>query len=967
MASRAKVGATTTRASSRTKTPVPPPSPPPAIKGTRSRITKPATQKAATASKTTARNPLASRGNSPDAKAAPAKKTAGTQSRVAKGPNAEQEPIMAYLRIRPQLGDEEPMSMPYLDPLSDTSVRMSDPSNDSQGNPSRARYRASTVAPSSIYKFSHVFLPATDQAGFFTKTTLPLVRDLLDGQNGLLFAYGVTNSGKTYTIQGGNEPDSAGILPRTLDVIFNSVDGLHSDGRYRPVRLYGVEAADPTDSSALMDVDVSTSEPALAEVLAEHYSNTDPSDVYTDPTVLKLDRNYEYSIWLSYAEVYNEKIYDLLASVNEGPGSTSSQIPRPAAAHPLLLTRKALTVKPSPVIDAVDESGSGSAGKYIAGLRHFRVTSSSQAKSLIKLGQLHRRVFGTLANSQSSRSHGLVTIKVLRGHRGERNDPSSLQISRLTLVDLAGSERTKHTQTTGDRLKEAGNINKSLMVLGQCMEVMRSNQKRLAQSLANPGRTDTRDVKKALAVVPFRHSKLTEVLMDYFAGDGRVVMIVNVNPYDTGFDENSHVMKFSALAREVYTATNNAPVPRILASPTKPGATSKPGPSALPIARKVTIPLSGKKISEAHLEIFEEDEEIGQDDNEDEDDDEPINPLVDALFDEIEELRLRLYEAELRCAIVEAETREEVMKEMEDRMRVMEKMYARRLMSEVERNEMKMDAKIDMLHQAGLLGTSLKRTVMDPSELDSSDETGEDDPVEDTNADQGLIDTSDDETGFDAERSPSPLAGKSRGTPTCDLASRQLVHEEMDVTGSESEVERSIVLDNAPEGEEVEGEEGEEEEPCSEDDDEDDYVPLVAAKSSRKSQTANAEPKSISSKRTESSTKPGRRSTRTKNSLSLEQKMADLSILSGDGTGADDSAIIVPNKKARQAAAALGGPSVEYVPRKGEVDTVKKKKRQLTSKAVVTEEQMERVVGAVEQRVLRSESGKNIRRMGRPS
>jgi kinesin family protein 20 len=91
------------------------------------------------------------------------------------------------------------------------------------------------------------------------------------------------------------------------------------------------------------------------------------------------------------------------------------------------------------------------------------------------------------------------------------------------LVDLAGSERTKHTQTTGERLREAGSINKSLMVLGQCMEVMRSNQKRLAQSLAGLGRVDTRDVKKSLAVVPFRHSKLTEILMDYFIGDGRVV------------------------------------------------------------------------------------------------------------------------------------------------------------------------------------------------------------------------------------------------------------------------------------------------------------------------------------------------------------------------------------------------------------------------------------------------------------
>ena len=108
-------------------------------------------------------------------------------------------------------------------------------------------------------------------------------------------------------------------------------------------------------------------------------------------------------------------------------------------------------------------------------------------------------------------------------------DPASLQVSRLTLVDLAGSERTKHTHTTGDRLKEAGNINKSLMVLGQCMEVMRSNQRKLAASLSQvaskDNRIDTRDIKRNLAIVPFRHSKLTEALMDYFVGDGRTVIL----------------------------------------------------------------------------------------------------------------------------------------------------------------------------------------------------------------------------------------------------------------------------------------------------------------------------------------------------------------------------------------------------------------------------------------------------------
>lgn len=121
-------------------------------------------------------------------------------------------------------------------------------------------------------------------------------------------------------------------------------------------------------------------------------------------------------------------------------------------------------------------------------------------------------------------------------------------------------------------------------------------------------------------------------------------------------------MKFSALAREVSTVVNNAPVPRLQASPTKPGSgpyTRLP-PSGIPrgIMRKVTISSvgPGKKVSEAHLDILEgkspsmvcflcthlllEDEQSDGDDGESSH--EPINPLVDALFDEIEDLRMRV-------------------------------------------------------------------------------------------------------------------------------------------------------------------------------------------------------------------------------------------------------------------------------------------------------------------------------------
>jgi kinesin family protein 20 len=147
------------------------------------------------------------------------------------------------------------------------------------------------------------------------------------------------------------------------------------------------------------------------------------SDSDIDPTVLKVDRNYEYTIWLSYAEVYNEKVYDLLDNVQD---TSTGGIPRSNSGKSLLLTRKALSLKPSPPADSPD---SGITGKYISGLRQFRVHSASQAKALVKLGQLHRRVFGTLANRESSRSHGMVILKVVRGHRGERDVGNTVAFS----------------------------------------------------------------------------------------------------------------------------------------------------------------------------------------------------------------------------------------------------------------------------------------------------------------------------------------------------------------------------------------------------------------------------------------------------------------------------------------------------------------------------------------------------------
>ena len=86
--------------------------------------------------------------------------------------------------------------------------------------------------PPATYSFTQVF-EDVGQSEFFKRTTLPLVNDVLQGQNALLFAYGATNAGKTYTMQGGSTEETAGILPRCLDVIFNSTEGLRGTVKVR--------------------------------------------------------------------------------------------------------------------------------------------------------------------------------------------------------------------------------------------------------------------------------------------------------------------------------------------------------------------------------------------------------------------------------------------------------------------------------------------------------------------------------------------------------------------------------------------------------------------------------------------------------------------------------------------------------------------------------------------------------------
>jgi len=225
---------------------------------------------------------------------------------------------------------------------------------------------------------------------------------------GLIFAYGPTNSGKTFTIQGGKD-ESAGILPRSLTTLFESL-------------------AAKTEQAGV-----------------------------------------DWTVWVTYMEIYNENVYDLL----DQPPSAKNE------------PRKQCKLK--------EHNGQ----IHVKGLRELQVRSAEEARQVLRYGAKHRQVAETMSNDVSSRSHSVFNIKLVP-NRGSDTDPTDVsQVhSKLAIVDLAGSERALKTRATGERLKEASNINVSLMNLGRCLEALRWNQV---------------NSNKVAHVVPFRHSKLTRI------------------------------------------------------------------------------------------------------------------------------------------------------------------------------------------------------------------------------------------------------------------------------------------------------------------------------------------------------------------------------------------------------------------------------------------------------------------------
>ncbi|XP_053897441.1 kinesin-like protein KIF23 isoform X4 [Malaclemys terrapin pileata] len=430
------------------------------------------------------------------------------------------DPVGVYCRVRPlSVQDQECC----IEVISETTIQIHPP--DGYRIFRNGEYRETQ------YTFKEVFGTLVTQKALFDVVARPLVEDLIRGKNGLLFTYGVTGSGKTHTMTG--SPGDGGLLPRCLDMIFNSI------GPFQAKRFVfklddknGVDVQCEVD--ALLERQKRDAMPIPKTPSGKRQIDPEFADMISVRDHCKVEEVEEdnvYSVFVSYIEIYNNYIYDLLEEIPFDPIKpkwNSSNTP----------VQNGDFIPPQSKVLREDQNHN----MYVIGCTEVEVKSTEEAFEVFWRGQKKRRIANTQLNRESSRSHSVFMIKLAQAPLDADGDNvlqerEQITLSQMSLVDLAGSERTNRTKAEGNRLREAGNINQSLMTLRTCIEVLRENQ-----------------MYGTNKMVPYRDSKLTHLFKNYFDGEGKVRMIVCVNPKAEDYEESLQVMRFAEMTQEVEVA-----------------------------------------------------------------------------------------------------------------------------------------------------------------------------------------------------------------------------------------------------------------------------------------------------------------------------------------------------------------------------------------------------------------------------
>ncbi|KAM6464130.1 kinesin-like protein KIF16B isoform 3-T3 [Liasis olivaceus] len=211
---------------------------------------------------------------------------------------------------------------------------------------------------------------------------------------------------------------------------------------------------------------------------------------------------------VSYLEIYNERVRDLLRRKSSKTNN--------------------LRIREHP-----------KEGPYVEDLSKHLVQNYSDVEELMEGGNINRTTAATGMNDVSSRSHAIFTINFTQA-KFDTEMPCET-VSKIHLVDLAGSERADATGATGVRLKEGGNINKSLVTLGSVISALAD----ISQDASNPL------IKKKQVFVPYRDSVLTWLLKDSLGGNSKTIMIATISPADVNYGETLSTLRYANRAKNI--------------------------------------------------------------------------------------------------------------------------------------------------------------------------------------------------------------------------------------------------------------------------------------------------------------------------------------------------------------------------------------------------------------------------------
>ncbi|KAG5043914.1 hypothetical protein JHK87_007829 [Glycine soja] len=334
-----------------------------------------------------------------------------------------------------------------------------------------------------VFTFDKVFGPSAQQRDLYDQAVIPIVNEVLEGFNCTIFAYGQTGTGKTYTMEGeckraksgpnGELPTGAGVIPRAVKQIFDTLES----------------------------------------------------------------QNAEYSVKVTFLELYNEEITDLLA--------------------PEELSKASLEEKQKKQLPLMED---GKGGVLVRGLEEEIVTSAGEIFTLLERGSSKRRTAETLLNKQSSRSHSLFSITI---HIKEATPEGEelIKCGKLNLVDLAGSENISRSGAREGRAREAGEINKSLLTLGRVINALVEHLGHIPyrfltfRPLTLLHSFESLELSFSLCAymdkLVFRDSKLTRLLRDSLGGRTKTCIIATVSPAVHCLEETLSTLDYAHRAKHI--------------------------------------------------------------------------------------------------------------------------------------------------------------------------------------------------------------------------------------------------------------------------------------------------------------------------------------------------------------------------------------------------------------------------------